>query len=525
MQVRVMKYTQPGTVNGGRYGLFSISRDRAGASGWRKRLARSLSGPAVISLLLVSGCGGDGGGSAPPPPPPPPPASIDIVSVGPVSAIGSVTVNGIRFDTGSSNVVMDDQPGNFLDLQVGMIVSVRGTLTPSSGAARANGISYVSDANGVVTSIDMASNSFEVLGRTILVDEMTMFHNVTFDTLAEGNVVRVNGMWRSQERIQATHVERIANTHTPGMMMEVKGMISGLDPGTQHFFIGTQSCDYSAATLELGGATLENGLYVAVSGSEPMMSNGDLLLDRIQARDRDQDRDRLCSSDCDFELEGYITRFVSPADFDVDNMPVSATSSTVYVNGTVDTLDLDVRVAVDGTLDSSGVLIAERIVFRLPSVIEIEADIEDIDAAAGTLVLLGVTVATNESTWFHDDSASDVWEFGLGDLAVGDRVEVRAYLDGTTVTASRLEREDADDSVTLKAPVDAIARPSITLLGITVISTDGTVFQNELQEVIDADAFFGLVSTDSIVRAEGSYDGTAITASQMFLRDCSSDCL
>jgi len=520
-----MKSVRQGKTVRGRTGLHSDYRVASASSFRRWSRTGLLACPLTATLLLLAACGGSSGGSAPPPPPPPPPASNDIVSVGAVSAIGSVTVNGIRFDTGSANVSMDDGPGNFTDIQVGMMVAVRGMVTPSTGAARANGISYVSDANGIVTSIDRVANTFEVLGRLIQVDEMTMFANVTFDTLAEGNVVRVNGMWRQQERIQATYVERIADMHHAGMMMEVKGMIAGLDPGTQHFFIGTQACDYSAATMELGGAALENGLYVSVSGSDPMMSNGDLLLDRVQARDRDQDRDRLCSSDCDFELEGYITRFDSPADFDVDNFPVSATTSTIYINGTADTLGVDVRVAVDGTLDSAGVLIADRIVFRFPSVIEIEADIEDIDPAAGTLVLLGITVATNEGTWFHDDSTSDVWEFGLDDLAAGDRIEVRAYMDGETVTASRLEREDADDSVTLKAPVDAIARPSLTLLGITVTSNQETVFQDELQQVIDADGFFGLVTVGSIVRTEGAYDGTSITATQMFLRDCDSGCL
>jgi len=521
-----MKYTGQGRQAGGRKGLVSIFYASAGRWSGPARRAGWLALPLAATALLLAACGGSSGGSSPPPPPPPPPpASNDIVSVGAVSAIGSVTVNGIRFDTGSANVTMDDQPGNFAEVQVGMVVSVRGMITPSTGAARANGVSYVSDANGIITGIDRVAGTFEVLGRQIQVDEMTMFVNATFDTLAEGNVVRVNGMWRNQERIQATYVERIANAHTPGMMMEVKGMIAGLDPGTQHFFIGTQSCDYSSATLDLEGATLENGLYVSVYGSEPMMTNGDLLLDRIQARDRDRDRDRLCSSDCDFELEGFITRFESPEDFDVDNLPVTTTGATIYVNGTVDTLGLDVKVAVDGTLDATGILIADRIVFRFPSVIEIEADIEDIDAAAGTLVLLGVTIATNESTWFHDDSTSDVWEFGLADLAVGDRVEVRAYLDGDVVTASRLEREDADDSVTLKAPVEAIARPSLTLLGITVTAAEGTVFQNELQEVIDADTFFSTVAIGSIVRAEGSYDGTSITAEQLFLRDCDNGCL
>ena len=51
------------------------------------------------------------------------------------------------------------------------------------------------------------------------------------------------------------------------------------------------------------------------------------------------------------------------------------------------------------------------------------------------------------------------------------------------------------------------------------------MFQNELQEVIDADTFFGTVAIGSVVRTEGTYDGTSVTADQLFLRDCDNGCL
>jgi hypothetical protein len=308
------------------------------------------------------------------------------------------------------------------------------------------------------------------------------------------------------------------------MHMHVKGEIESLDIGNQTFAIGDQVCDYSAATLELGGADLANGMFVEVTGTTPM-GDGDMILDQVQAKDQDRDRDQLCSSDCDFELEGYVTTFVSATEFEVDGQPVTTTGTTVYVNGTVDTLALDVKVKVDGTLDADGVLVAERIVFCLPSLIEIEADLEAFDAEAGTLTLLGLEIATDEFTLFRDHSVTGTTAFGFDDLAVGDRLEVRAYASNSTIVATRIERDDADDSVTLKAPADAINRPSITLIGITATSDQDTVFQNAAYEVIDADAFFGLVEVGDIVKTEGTWDGAAILAEQMFLRDCAEGCL
>jgi hypothetical protein len=255
------------------------------------------------------------------------------------------------------------------------------------------------------------------------------------------------------------------------------------------------------------------------------LSNGDLILDRIQARDRDRDKDQLCDSGCDFELDGYVTAFVSATEFEVDGSPVSTTAETVYVNGTVDTLALDVKLAVDGTLDDAGVLIADRIVFHLPSIIEIEADLESVDANSAAVTVLGIVVTTNDSTMFRDDSDAVVLEFGLDDLAIGDRVEVRAYIDSNTVVATRLERDDPDDSVTLRALVEAVAQPNLTLLGVTVTSDQDTVFQNVAQEIIDADEFFTLVDIDSLVKAEGTYDGTSILADKLFLRECEKNCM
>lgn len=475
-------------------------------------------------MLLVLGYVGCGGSSDNNQPIIGPQATTGVLAVGEISGFGSVIVNGIDFDTSSTTVMMDDSPGTLSQLRIGMIVSVHGTVNNDTGAASARDVMFVDDAEGVITSINQANNSFVVLGRTVMVDELTVFDDMSFDTMAVGNVVQVSGHWRSQEQIQATHVLRIANAYSAGMEMEVKGEISGLNTNTMHFNIGTQVCDYSSAMLQLGGATLDNGLYVEVT-STSALANGDLILDQIQARDRDQDRDRICDSDCDFELDGYITRFVSATDFDVDNFPVTTTSSTVYVNGTVSTLAMDVQVAVDGILDSSGIFVADRIVFRLPSLIEISADVEAIDSAAASVTVLGITVATNESTMFRDDSSANVSDFGIDNLAVGDRVEIRAYLDGTVVTATKVERDDAATTVVLKAVVESFSQPSITLLGVTVMADTNTIFQDVSKTVIDESMFFGLLTTDSLVRAEGSYDGTSITADKMFLRECMNSCM
>ena len=453
---------------------------------------------------------------------PPAASTTDVVTIGPITGFGSVVAHGVRYDTSSTTVLVNGQPGSLSDLRVGMMVSIRGTVDDDTGAASASEIRFAADIVGPVTSVNRDNGTFVMLGRTIVVDELTVADGDSLDALAAGHVVQVSGQYRSQERIQATHVRRIANEYQAGMQMQVRGEISDLDVGNLRFRIGGQFCDYSGAALELGGANLDNGLFVEVTSAVPVAS-GDMILDRVQARDRDRDRDQLCDSDCEFEVEGYITTFVSATEFEVDGQPVTTTGSTVYVNGTVATLALDVRVAVDGTVDVDGVLIADRIVFRLQSLVEIDADIEAIDTVAGSVTVLGIDVHTDDMTMFRDHSAAEVIDFGLDDLAVGDRAEIRACIDGDAVVATRFERDDPDDGVALMAPVDSIDRPSITLLGVVSTSDQDTVFQNTAKEIIDADSFFGLVEPGSLVKNEGAWSGSAILADKMYLRVCSDD--
>ena len=477
---------------------------------------------ALLGGLAMAACGGSSSNS--PTPTPPAETTVDIVTVGPITGFGSVIVNGTAFNTDAATVMMDGNPAITSDLGIGMVVAVRGTLNLASNVATASAIRFANDAEGPVASVNRINNTFTIMGRMVIVDELTVFEDTTFDDLGPGNVVHVSGLWRHEERIQARHVHKVANEWAAGTAMQVKGTVQGLDPGNLRFRIGTQWCDYSGANMELGGAPLENGLYVEVSSTTPPGS-GDMILDRVQARDQDRDRDQLCDTGCDFALEGYVTDFVSATEFMVDGQPVTTTASTTYVNGTVENLELDAKVAVMGTLDESGVLVADRIVFRLPSVIEIEADAEAIDTTNSTLTVLGISVTTNDYTTFRDHGSAGVVEFGLDDLVVGDRVEIRACLEDGTVVATRLERDDPEISVTLKAPVEEISEPNLTVLGITVASDAETVFQNTLKAVIDSATFFTIVNVDDLVRAEGSYDGASILADKLFLRECENSCL
>ena len=276
--------------------------------------------------------------------------------------------------------------------------------------------------------------------------------------------------------------------------------------------------------LELGGADIANGMYVQVT-STAMFQNNQMMANAVQARERNRDRNHLCDGECLYDLVGYVTAFESTEDFEVDGQTVMATQDTIYVNGTADTLALDVKVSITGTINDAGVLVADRIVFHLPSLVEIKGNVNGLDPETETVSVFGIAVQTNEFTLFRDHTTSGQPTFSFGDLNEGERVEIRAVMDADSIVATRLERDDPNDVATLKAPVTLIERPSIVMLGVTVTSDQDTVFQNVAHIEIDADEFFDLVEFGSIVRSEGTYEGGSITASKMFLRECLNNCL
>jgi hypothetical protein len=495
---------------------------------------------ALMAAALLSGCGGGGGGgggSSPAPEPPPvntpapPPAddpvddaASEVVSFGTISRFGSVVVNGTVYDTDGATVSINDSPGLVSDLRVGQVVAVAAAAGSVSPVAQA--ISALGALEGPIESIDPVNKSFAAVGQTIFVDELTVVENSDFEDLSVGNVVRVYGYRRNSRRIRATHIERIADAYTSGIRISVKGKIESFDPDLLRFRVGTQLSDYSAAELDLGGADLADGLYVELLGSSAI-DGGILPLDRIRARDRDEDRlrDRECASGCNFEVEGVITEFVSPTNFDIDGAPITTTDSTVYVNGSQALLAREVSVAISGRRNGSGVLVADEIAFRIPSTVQIEANVDAIDTQNGSLRLLGINLSANDFTLFRDVSGSPVADFWLDDLAIGDRAEVRAYPLNAGILATRVERDDAAEKVTLQAPVGAVTRPSLTLLGVTVTADGATTYRDAANQTVDADTFFGQADAGSIVKAVGDYDGASILADTLYLRDCQNGCL
>jgi len=247
-----------------------------------------------------------------------------------------------------------------------------------------------------------------------------------------------------------------------------------------------------------------------------------LTATHVQREMTDQEE---AGDDRDMEREGLITRFASATDFDVAGKPVTTTSSTEYRNGTAADLALNVKVEVEGMLNSSNVLVASVVSFEHNGDIELQGPAANVSASAGTLSVLGlqVTVVTS-STRFEDDDSSSMAMFNLSNVSAGDTVRVHGFespAGSGKVTATRFERVPPSPTVIVKGPFMAGTSPDFTILGITIDGSAATI--DDGHGGMMPLATFLTQAAGHEVRVEGTLSGTTVMASRISIDDHTGD--
>jgi hypothetical protein len=467
--------------------------------------------PALLALSL-SGCGGGGGGGGDNQI-----SGIDrggiTIAQGPINGFGSVIVNGVRYSTTGATITIDDQPGTESDLRVGQVVRVEGRLDAGGATGTATRISYDDDVEGPIESIDVAAGRLVVLGQTVKVGPSTSFDDRisprSLSGLAVGDRIEVSGLISAGGLIEATRIE----LKSASSAVELKGTVSSVDTVARRLRINEQQVDYSSAQLSnFPSGQPGNGDLVEVKGS--VNGSGVLVATRIERRNASL----AGTTDDSAEIEGLVTRYVSAADFDVAGQRVTTTASTVYEGGTATNLALDANVEIEGGFDATGRVVARKVQFRQQSDVELAGAVEAVNASAGTLVVLGVTVRTNSLTRYEDQSSADVERFSLADLRVGDYVEVRAYRDAGGLVATLLERDDLESGVELQGPATSVAAPNLVVGGVSVTTDTQTEFRNNDGGSITAAAFFA-AAPGREVKVRGTMVGNVVLAERAELED------
>lgn len=472
---------------------------------------------ALVAALALAACGGggDSGSIAPPPDDGDDTGGIDrsgLRVLGTVSGFGSVIVDGLRLDTAGASIEIDDAPGTESDLAAGEVVYVAGEVDDDGNATA---LTLVSDdlLRGPVESIDLAAETFVVLGQTVDVEVDTAFGddigNNGIEGLSTGNHVEVDGFFAPDGTVVATRLE-----FDDGDDLQVAGFLSSLDEGTATFSIGRLVVDYAGAVLDdFDGAPLADGQLVEVEGNalggagELIATEVELLPDDLGANDDDR-----------AEIKGIVTAVISGEEFEVNGIAVTTDTATVYEDGTASDLVAGAAVEVSAVAEAGGVLRATRVEFEGEKIVEIDATVEAVDAAAGSLELLGITVLVEDGTRFEDDSDLGLRRFSLDDIAVGDYLEIGGAESGAAddeVTAALIKRDDdGDEEVELRARVQSLAEPDFVLLGVTVRTNAQTEFEGDDDAALSPAEFFA-AAEGRIVEVEGTWDGSVLTAGEV----------
>lgn len=437
--------------------------------------ARWFSGMLVVGALLLANLSCSGGGAT---------GLADNggmsgtgVSQGSIDSFGSIFVNGVEWQLGSASIeVDDDSSAGEAALRVGMVVTVRGNLDAGGATGSATSVIYDDSLEGPIDSDPMpvtmggTEKSFEVLGRTVVVDAAdTVFDGgagFDFATIARDDVVEISGFDDGSGMLRATRVE-LKGTFPTLAEAELEGLVAGLMPngnGTGDFLIGTIMVEYDLMTSFEGvtESALMDGDRVEVRGL--LLAGGTSM---IAAAEIELEDDDFEGEDVeDFEIEGLVSSFVSLADFRVSGVRVNASGVVPEPSGAV--VANGVRVEVEGRLEA-GVLKADEVEVEdaFENDVRIEAAISAIDPVARTVTLLGISVEIGGETELEDERDGKS-NFGFDDLAVDDWLEVRGRTTGVAgvVLADKAERDDAGVDVRLRGPMSMLDRvtPAFSIL-------------------------------------------------------------
>lgn len=438
-------------------------------------------------------------------------------STGTIDGFGSVIVNGVRYDSSKSTILINGQVGSEDDLRTGYRVTVIGTQENDAGVA--DTIEFRPDVVGIITEIDLTKEQFVVLGQTVKVTNATLFDQAitpnTIEGLSVGERVLVSGKTDNSGVITASRIERTALLH------QINGQVRELNDANSTFLIRDITVNYSSATFNIiNDDQLTNGMRVSIRGT---LSNSQLFM----AQTITGIEDRFNEDVEKVELEGFITRFNSATDFAVDGVPCTTIPATTYEDGNPSELMLGVAVEVKGTVNATGTVVAKAIEFDRDDNSHIQGQVSSItlnttgSIVTGTLQVGETTIQTTGSTRYEDKSDDQIRRFNLASIQVGNFVDVSGFNNNNVFIATKIERKrfsnDEDTEIKIEGLVTSVGIHSFTVLGNEIRTTESTEFH--VDDAILTEAEFLLMALGQHVRVEGILRDGIFTATEVEIEE------
>jgi len=480
---------------------------------------------ALTALAFLFGCGGggsaDSGGIG----------GTGVTSSG-VMTKGSVILNGVRFEDTTANILIDDTPKTAADLQDGMVVQVRGTIT-QGGNGTAQQIEAQIEVRGTVTSVNASANpqSFVVLGQTVLIDDLTVLNGITapISNTLNGTLVEVHGLRDSTGAIRATRIEANPGQMGDDSVDEIRGVVTNrAGPGDDLFNVGPQLVNANGAVIVPAGASFGDGSVVEVHcTARPCVNgSGQFVASRIEVEDAEDSAFQPGMNER-FEVEGLVSGYVLPTDNDffVAGVRVTTSGSTQFEGGLSTDMADNIKVEAEGVWNGT-TLVASKIEFKR-SVVRLQGFVTTQAANTFTLDIAGrlVNVETDD---FTDADAP----LPANGSATCVQVRGQRKAGGPVVVVAGEIRVDGcgnSNRPVLQAPVEAESGTNLTLLGFPInvgSPTDNPPYEDLNGNPLTQSQFFAAVTpvdpgppavAGTLVKV--TFDDGGVTVHQVELED------
>jgi hypothetical protein len=341
-----------------------------------------------------------------------------------VSGLGSIVVNGVRYELAGASVVdQDDNPLSTDQLQVGMLTRIDAsavTTTDGRQTATAFAIRASSEIIGPVDRVGPLGATLVVLGQSVRITAATWIDPALaggIGAVSAGQVVEVWGQYnaRSNEYVATRVAPR------PGALAyEIRGPLSAIDPVARTLSVGglvISDSSISAAAL----ASLGVGKFVRVSVATTPLGGVWTALSATPGNAVWPDRS-------DVRIVGRISSLTSAAQFALDGVAVEA-SSAAFPTGSAG-VTLGARVVVTGAT-RGGVLGANTVTVvgdetLANSTFEVHGAIAGLNLVAGTMRVHGLAVNLTPQVQFFSGT--------MADLANGRNIDVTGTLAGDRIS-------------------------------------------------------------------------------------------
>ena len=434
-------------------------------------------------------------------------------TAGTVTGFGSVIVDGKRIDDNAATPQAEADDGLLknVELKLGHHVEVL-----HDDKLIASRILIAPEVRGPVSAVDLAAQTFTVLGQTVKINALAASGPVTifeapYARLADirnGDMIEVHALIQRDgsdgATLQATRIEQ----HAPGALGMVKGIVSELSTSGKAFKVGGLRVSLDDAPVTPARSALENGAEVVVR--VPANASGAVATaSAVRVKDR-----KAAMSGHDVSLAGPIGQVdTARKTFVVDGVSVTADKAVLESGQKLDNLVAGQYVRVKGVLEG-GILSAATV--ALPA---------NEQEPGGEAELHGSITAFASNAIFKvrgirvDASNAKIICQAPALLSENLQVGVKGHpLSSGMVIAAEVKCEAAVDDKSVVGRVGQVAKldvdkQTLTLgsgpTALTVTWTDGTVFVG-----LDASTL-----RDKKLEVEGKLRGSVLTATKIKRED------